>query len=156
MDSLKKQRGATLLVSLILLLLLTVLALSQARTAALQQRMSSNLQQQTQAFQAAESGIAAAILRLRGEPQKWPTNIGDKKGLCAASGSLADWSNSACTLSGDEGYQVLIERMPCNNNDVQRVCFDIHSAGIYIGHRVEHQQGYIFSIDCLDSDQYCG
>jgi len=72
------------LVSLVLLLLLTVLALTSARTAMLQQRMSSNLQQQNLAFHAVENGIKAAILRLENNSAEWPLNIGDKKMLCAA------------------------------------------------------------------------
>jgi len=84
MDSLlptkHNQRGATLLVALVLLLLLTLLALTSARTATLQQRMSSNLQQQNLAFQAAESGIAAAVLNLNNHPADRPLNIGRQFG----------------------------------------------------------------------------
>lgn len=57
MRRLNPQRGMALIVSLLLLLILTVLAISMATTSTLQQRISGNAQQQNIAFQAAESGL---------------------------------------------------------------------------------------------------
>lgn len=57
MTALKPQRGMALIVSLLLLLILTVLAISMASTSTLQQRISGNAQQQNLAFQASESGL---------------------------------------------------------------------------------------------------
>lgn len=53
-----KQKGMVLLVSLILLLMLTLIAITASNQATLQLRISSNSEQRTQAFQAAEAGIS--------------------------------------------------------------------------------------------------
>ncbi len=53
-----KQKGAVLLVSMVLLLMLTIMAITVASNSSLQQRMSSNAQDQNLAFQAAETGWA--------------------------------------------------------------------------------------------------
>lgn len=55
------QRGAALVIGLILLLVLTVLGISGVVTAALELQMSGNTQFQERAFQAAEYGIEQAI-----------------------------------------------------------------------------------------------
>ena len=60
------QRGAALIVSLILLMVLTVLAISTMRTASLELLMAGNAQYRERAFQLAQTGIEA-VLR-RGEP----------------------------------------------------------------------------------------
>lgn len=54
----QKQRGMVLLVSLILLLMLTLIAITASSQSTLQLRISSNSEQRTMAFQAAEAGIA--------------------------------------------------------------------------------------------------
>jgi len=143
----ENQRGATLLVALVLLLLLTVLALSSARTATLQQRMSSNLQQQSLAFQAAESGIAAAVLRLNNNLADGPLNIGDKKMLCAPAGSFAAWSDT-CPLTDGYRYEVEVERVSCAN-ERPGICFTLTSKGIHMDAIATHQQGYFFPLQCL-------
>lgn len=56
-----RQRGAALAIGLILLLVLTILAVSGVVTATLELRMVSNQQQQENAFQAADSGIEIAL-----------------------------------------------------------------------------------------------
>lgn len=147
----KKQRGATLLVALVLLLLLTVLALTSARTATLQQRMSSNLQQQNQAFQAAENGITAAVLRLNKNAGDGPLKVGDKKQLCARAGSFAAWSNT-CTLTDEYGYEVTVERVQCGN-ERSDICFAITSKGIHLNHVATHQQGYLLSVQCVLTEE---
>jgi Tfp pilus assembly protein PilX len=53
-----KQKGAVLLVSMILLLMLTIMAITVASNSSLQQRMSANAQDQNLAFQAAETAMA--------------------------------------------------------------------------------------------------
>ncbi|MDF3867490.1 PilX N-terminal domain-containing pilus assembly protein [Pseudomonas denitrificans (nom. rej.)] len=55
------QRGMALLVSLMLLLLLTVIAISAANMSSVQQRLAINSQNRNVAFQASESGLAAWI-----------------------------------------------------------------------------------------------
>ena len=56
--SLHKQKGMVLVVSLLLLLMLTLIAISAANQSGLQLRIASNSEQQNAAFQAAESGLA--------------------------------------------------------------------------------------------------
>jgi type IV pilus assembly protein PilX len=55
-----RQRGAILIVSLLLLLVMTVLALTASQTTRLQERMAGNARDSDQAFQAAEAGLRAA------------------------------------------------------------------------------------------------
>jgi hypothetical protein len=55
------ERGAALVVGLVLLLVLTVLGISGMNTATLELVMANNMQQQQLAFQAAETGIDLAI-----------------------------------------------------------------------------------------------
>lgn len=55
----RNQRGAVLIVSLVILLLLTVLAISASTTSSLQERMAFNAQENNIAFQTAESGLAS-------------------------------------------------------------------------------------------------
>ncbi len=56
-----RQQGAALVVGLILLLILTVLAVSGMNTSTLELTMASNVQYHQNAFQAAETGIDIAI-----------------------------------------------------------------------------------------------
>jgi type IV pilus assembly protein PilX len=60
-NRLDRQRGAALVVGLILLMVLTVLAISVMRTATLELTMAGNAQFRENAFQLAESGIQAII-----------------------------------------------------------------------------------------------
>ncbi len=56
-----KQRGAALVVGLVLLMILTILGISGMNTATLQLTMASNAQFHQDAFQAAETGIDLAM-----------------------------------------------------------------------------------------------
>jgi type IV pilus assembly protein PilX len=57
----QRQSGAALIVSLILLMVLTVLAISTLRTASLQLLMAGNAQYRESAFRLAQSGIDAVV-----------------------------------------------------------------------------------------------
>lgn len=59
----KHQRGAALIVGLVLLMVLTVLGVSGMNTATLELTMASNAQSSQDAFQAAETGIDLVIAR---------------------------------------------------------------------------------------------
>ncbi|MBT8132226.1 MAG: hypothetical protein KJO35_08150 [Gammaproteobacteria bacterium] len=59
----KNQSGAALIVSLILLLILTVIAVVGMSTATLELAMAGNMQYQNTAFEAAESIVEAEIMR---------------------------------------------------------------------------------------------
>jgi type IV pilus assembly protein PilX len=68
--STSKQRGAALIISLILLMVLTVLAISTMRTASLGLLMAGNAQSRENAFQLAMAGIEATLRG--GEPVAAP------------------------------------------------------------------------------------
>ena len=70
----RQQSGAALIVSLILLMVLTVLAISTMRTASLQLLMAGNVQYRENAYRLAQAGIDATLRR------PLPVGIGD----CAA------------------------------------------------------------------------
>lgn len=55
----RRQRGVTLLIALIFLLLLTILGLTSSNVAVMQERMAGNLTQSNEAFQLAESTLKA-------------------------------------------------------------------------------------------------
>lgn len=59
-----RQRGATLLISLILLLIITVLAISSMREVTLEERIVGNLRDQQAAFNGAESALREGEVRL--------------------------------------------------------------------------------------------
>lgn len=57
----RKQTGATLVISLVLLLILTILGVATMRTASMEMRMAANNQYLENAFQLAETGIETTI-----------------------------------------------------------------------------------------------
>ena len=57
----RRQRGAALVIGLLLLLILTILAVSGMTTATLELQMAGNTQYKERAFQAAETGIEQAL-----------------------------------------------------------------------------------------------
>ena len=80
----QRQRGAALIVGLVLLMVLTVLGVSGMNTATLELTMASNAQYNQDAFQAAETGIDLVIARrtfntVPGDPGNIivPTPLGD-------------------------------------------------------------------------------
>lgn len=79
-----RQRGAALVIGLILLLVLTVLAVSGVMTSTLELRMVGNQQQQERAFQAAEIAVEEAIanpLLSTSTPEvQPPTDVPDSPG----------------------------------------------------------------------------
>jgi len=54
------QRGAALVVALIMLMILTMLGVAAMGTTTLEEKMAANIQEGTRAFEAAESGLAKA------------------------------------------------------------------------------------------------
>lgn len=73
----QRQRGAALVVALIILLLLTMLGLSNMRTTTVEERMASNLRDHSLAFQAAEGALRAG--------EQFVQNAANRPGLRAAS-----------------------------------------------------------------------
>ena len=67
----RRQQGAILIVSLLMLLVLTLLALATMRAATFEERMAGNARDVNLSFQSAEAALraaAAAILTLNAEP----------------------------------------------------------------------------------------
>jgi len=69
-----KQRGAVLIVSLILLLIMTILALSGSQIVRMQERMAGNVRDTDLAFQGAEAGLRDAEDHLNGLTA-WPSTF---------------------------------------------------------------------------------
>jgi len=66
----KKQSGAVLILGLTLIMILSVVVISSARTTILQQKMSANLRDKELAFQSAESALKAGETYLKDTQQK--------------------------------------------------------------------------------------
>ena len=66
----RRQRGAVLIVSLVLLVILTLLGVSMMNTTKLEERMAANIQEATQAFQSAETGLSQGF----NDAAAWNTN----------------------------------------------------------------------------------
>jgi len=64
----KKQTGAVLIVSLIMLMLVTLIGISGMQTTVLEERMASNHRDQNTAFQAAEATILQARTYIESQP----------------------------------------------------------------------------------------
>ena len=78
-SNLRRQSGAALIVGLVLLLVLTLLAVSTMRSAALELIIAGNTQSRETAFRLAEAGIADAASRQPGffnPTPGWQTDIG--------------------------------------------------------------------------------
>lgn len=60
-----QQRGAVLIVALLMLLLLTIIGISSMRGTTMQERMSGNMRDQSQAFQASETALRRGELAVR-------------------------------------------------------------------------------------------
>jgi type IV pilus assembly protein PilX len=91
-----REAGATLVVGLVLLLVLTLLGVSGMNTATLEVQMAGNTQFQQDAFQAAETGIDLSISLASnpGAPQPVPpTALGD--------GSYSTQALKTCVWSAD-------------------------------------------------------
>lgn len=59
--ALARERGAALVMSLIILLVLTIIAIAGITTSTLEERMAGNIQDATHAFEGAESGLDRAL-----------------------------------------------------------------------------------------------
>ncbi|MDD2724764.1 MAG: pilus assembly protein [Methylovulum sp.] len=75
----KYQSGAVLVISLIMLLLLTLIGITGTLTSSLEERMAGNMRDESLAFQAAESALAAAEATLA-PPTPLPTFADDGTG----------------------------------------------------------------------------
>lgn len=79
----RRQRGATLVVVLILLLVMTLLGLASLRSTVLEERMTSNLLDRSLGFQVAEAGLREAEATLNPNPVFPIAGCNAATGLCA-------------------------------------------------------------------------
>jgi type IV pilus assembly protein PilX len=93
----KRQRGAALVIGLVLLMVLTVLGVSGMSTATLELTMASNAQFSQDAFQAAETGIDLVIAR-----RTFNTIPGDPGNVIPLT-PLGDGSYAAQSVTGFQG-----------------------------------------------------
>jgi len=90
----RRQAGAALVVGLILLLLLTILAISGVVTSTLELRMAGNQQLQERAFQAAEVGVEIAMSEATGASGTFevgPVNVSDPAAPCDGTGDCLQY-----------------------------------------------------------------
>jgi len=59
-----QQRGMALIMALVILMILTILGVTAMTTSSLEEKMAGNIQEQTRAFQAAESGVSEAMVQI--------------------------------------------------------------------------------------------
>lgn len=88
----RTQRGAALVIGMILLLVLTVLGISGLVTAALELQMAGNAQYEEQAFQAAEAGIENVLV----DPS------------LSTSWTLANMTNSSASTYAEQNSQAYV------------------------------------------------
>ena len=126
----KKQRGITLAIVLIMLLIITVLGVASIRGATTQERMTGNFYDRTLAMQAAESALRAGfrLVTESNTPPDVAINCTEStEGRCAAvpvtaftGGTAADgWSNAAkinTDLSASSSPQYLIQKIALIQN----------------------------------------
>jgi len=126
-NSIQKQCGAVLFVSLIMLLLMTLIGVSGMQTTVLEERMAGNFKDRNMALQAAESTLRAAESYLNTEsllPPFTGSELGHyqptSSGAARWDESVIDWSDTANdviayqgslnNISADPVY--IIEEMP--------------------------------------------
>ena len=118
-----RQQGATLVVGLVLLLVLTVLGVSGMNTATMEVTMASNTQFQEDAFQAAEDGIDIAIAQ-RNYTTVAPTTVAPLPGN-------PDYNRqSITTFMTTTPVPDLAFSMGTSTGSVQAFHFDIVSVGM--------------------------
>jgi len=109
------QRGAVLVVGLAILAVMTVLGVGSMRSSLLEERMSGNLREQVDAFEAAEAGLQAALTAIEQRPEP-PTpdfwGAGSYRAGCLAvdassstqctrmDDALADWRATGAPTAG--------------------------------------------------------
>ena len=81
------QRGAALITGLILLIVMTLIAVTGMQTTTLEEKMAGNMRNQDLAFQASEAGLRD------GEALLSPTNLSDKPQTCATAPCTCTTSN---------------------------------------------------------------
>jgi type IV pilus assembly protein PilX len=116
----RRQRGATLVVVLILLLVMTLLGLASLRSTVLEERMTSNLLDRSLGFQVAESGLRDAEATLDPTPT-FPAAGCNASGHCARPDPTATerwldpdfdgWATASVSNDNTDAPQFIVEEM---------------------------------------------
>lgn len=111
----RNQRGATLLVSLVFLLLMSLAAVAGVRSATSQERMVANLQQRNLGFQAAEAGVRWVERQVRQNALPLPAR------LCEQASCVATDLPTESTDAFDAAWKILpaVAREQLNSGNVQ-------------------------------------
>lgn len=94
-----RQQGATLIISLIFLVLLTLVGVTAMQSTILQERMAGNARERNIAFQASEISLRDAEVYMVGK-SVWDFTTACTNGLCAQ-GNMPDWKTYAWNGSKD-------------------------------------------------------
>src|SRR5690554_632309 len=131
------QQGATLIVGLIMVLLMTIIGLSAIRGSGLQEQMAGNMRDRQLAFQAAEAALREAESNLDAPPEAVPIGTAgfivslDKSGA-AFWQDFNNWQGSAATYSEtidnvSERPQYLVEAIDFYSSGVDGSSVDLAS-----------------------------
>lgn len=107
----RRQRGAVLVVSMLLLLVMTVLALSASQATQMQERMAGNVRDLDLAFQASEASVRGAEMRIDDVvgPKRRGSLICPNRDTCDAVGrpdATQDYSRKDQSWWNDNGYKL--------------------------------------------------
>jgi hypothetical protein len=130
-----RQRGAALIVGLVLLVVLTVLAVSGVNMATMELNMAGNTQARELAFQAAETGIDRALSGpvSPAVPQTYTgVPIGDGSYEFDATIECVGWSRVPDRIFGEFGAARAIHYLASAEGRGPRDAVSRHSQGIYI------------------------
>lgn len=120
----RHQRGVALVVALVALLILTILGVSALVSTALEGLMAGNVQEQNRAFQAAETGIEAALVNTA----DYPTIIGKTlTGNAGAIGQYGAIASYTITYQGQTDHPA--NSKPSSVDKVQVNRYEISSVG---------------------------
>jgi type IV pilus assembly protein PilX len=116
----RRERGAALIVALILLLLMTVLGVTAMRTTTLQERMAGNARDSNLAFQSAEAALRGGEQLLEGAIPPF-TGVSGLLQVQPGAGQVPfwnayDWAGNSRTVTGVTGVyanpQYVVEELP--------------------------------------------
>ena len=134
------QQGAALVIGLILLLVLTLLAVSGMNSASLEFVMAGNEQYHTNAFQAAEAGIEQSIAQEQGSAQPWnPNPLLPANNYLGATTATDSWTASVALQNNGVGNPA---PSGYSLNTFTQYYFEVQSAAISTrGANAAHVQG---------------
>lgn len=114
----RNERGAMLLITMVILMLITMLTISTIRSTTLDERMAGNARDRDRAFQAAEAAVRVCLAQLQTDPVTYPiatlTPVG--VGTVPYWEQDSNWSNDAIStevaLTADDETQNELSAQP--------------------------------------------